>query len=389
MNQKPLVVLLDLDGTLVGRVTSVLSEYDIYKTIAPAKSSSRSSKAVGNAPVAPNVPKHIRESIISRLRYGIIRPHVIDFCRGVAEMGAGIELFVFTASENTWANFFVPCVESALGIRFNRPIFTRNHCVMKQLPTPNGSTIGGANAKNKSSEAQVFYGGVSILKSIVKLRPMIVRSLRSRYPELRAPGDLVDRVILLDNTPHVMADPRESARLVVCPTYDYVYVYDVLAHLPVDVLHSGFRQLVPILQRNGMFPTGLWLSLPGASAPSRPASAPHSSHSASPSAHDAPRRIETYSSFAAVYYRRLARLLDAAAEPNEIALGSRGDRGHRDKRHGDRFFLHLLHALRMLLSRRLSEDCFDDAGMAELSATLAASEPRHARESKPRRMAIR
>lgn len=367
MNQKPLVVLLDLDGTLAGRVTSVLCEYEIYKTVTVSKKSN-----------SFNVPKHIRESMISRLRYGIIRPHVIDFCRGVAEMGSGIELFVFTASENTWANFFVPCVEAALGVRFNRPIFTRNHCVVKQLPAAapahSHAPMNGGMTKKKdrapSGQAPVYYGGVSLLKSITKLRPLIARALRGRYPGLRAPGDLIDRVILVDNTPHVMSDPRESARLVVCPTYDYAYVYDVIAHLPVDVLHSGFAQLVPVLQRNGMFPTGTWLSLPGSGSVSGAMSGAMSGPTDQRPSNEV-RRIETYSSFAAVYYRRLARLLDAAAEPNEIALGRKnipkGSKG------GDRFFLHLLHALRMLMSRRSAENCFDDAGVAELSNSIRQS----------------
>ena len=319
-DQKPLVVLLDLDGTLAGRVTSVLCEYDVYKSMGKPR----------------GMPKHVRDSIVSRLRYGIIRPYVIDFCRGVADMGAGIELFVFTASENTWANFFIPCMESALGVRFNRPIFTRNHCIINQIPMPSGGG-GLPEGRKKKSDASVpmFMGGVSVLKSISKLRPLIVRSLRGRYPGVRSPEDLVDRVILVDNTPHVMVDSRESKRLVVCPTYDYTYVYDVLAHLPVDVLHAHFVQLVPVLQRNGMFPTGL--------------------HGSGDSSVQGQRRIDTYSSFSAVYYRRLARLLDASAEIN----------ARNPNR--DRFFLHLLHALRMLVTRRSSENCFDDSGVAELS----------------------
>jgi hypothetical protein len=321
-DQKPLVVLLDLDGTLAGRVTSVLCEYDVYKSMS----------LLGRP---RGMPKHIRDSIVSRLRYGIIRPYVFDFCRGVADMGVGIELFVFTASENTWANFFVPCMESALGVRFNRPIFTRNHCVINQIPVPSGGG-GGAPPEGRKHQKSVFMGGgVSVLKSISKLRPLIARALRGRYPGLRSPEDLVDRVILVDNTPHVMVDPRESKRLVVCPTYDYTYVYDVLAHLPVDVLHAHFAKLVPVLQRNGMFPLGL--------------------HGSGDSSGQGQRRIDTYSSFSAVYYRRLARLLDASAEINERNPNR------------DRFFLHLLHAMRMLVAQRSPENCFDDSGVAELS----------------------
>ena len=339
--QKPLVVLLDLDGTLAGKVNSVLCEYEVHNSIG---SKGRSSK-------------NIRDAIVSRLRYGIIRPHVVDFCKGVADMGTGIELFVFTASENTWANFFVPCVESALGVRFNRPIFTRNHCVIKEYVTTMTSTSGGGG---KGGKGKMYGGGVNVLKSIVKLRPQIFRSLKGRYPGLQGPNDLVDRVILVDNTPQVMADPRESARLVVCPTYNYSYVYDVLAQLPVDVLHSDFSKTVPVLQRNGMFPTGTWLSA-GPLGPSGGQPWAGTRHS-SQSTNIPTRRIDTYSSFAAVYYRRLARLLDAAAEPNDVALGYKKQRSG-----GDRFFMDLLNALKSLLGRRFGDSCFDDSGVKELS----------------------
>ena len=353
--QKPLVILLDLDGTLAGKVTSVLCEYEVHKALAADLAHKEKEKG-------SKVSKQIRESIVSRLRYGIIRPHVVDFCRGTAEMGAGIELFVFTASENTWANFFVPCVEAALGFRFNRPIFTRNHCVIKQLPT----VIGGGSKKT------VMFGGVNVMKSITKLRPQIFRALKRKYPGLHGPNDLVDRVILVDNTPHVMADPRESSKLVVCPTYNYAYIYDVIAQLPVDVLHAYFSKLVPVLQRNGMFPTGTWLSLPGSAQPSTGATGATGVIAINNT--NNMRRIDTYNNFAAVYYRRLARLLDAAAEPNDAALWGLGHR--RNKTGGERFFLDLLNSLRTLVSQRYGENAFDDAGTATLSAIKSFSKSR-------------
>ena len=127
----PLVMLLDMDGTLVGKVGSVLCEYDLHRTLgaAAAPASAAASARPKTASVAsPTVHKGLRDAIVARLRYGIIRPHVLEFCRGATAI-PGVELYVYTASEAWWAAFFVPCIEAALGVRFNRPIFSRDHCV--------------------------------------------------------------------------------------------------------------------------------------------------------------------------------------------------------------------------------------------------------------------
>ena len=382
----PLVILLDLDGTVAGRVGAVLAEYEIHRALgAAAVASSASSRPggaaaprrprPGSAPQPPSswggagaelrgdansanltnvsssshsggVQKSLRDAIVSRLRYGIIRPHVLEFCQGMKSVGgtSGVELFVYTASEASWANFFVPCVESALGMRFNRPILTRDHCVRQ-----------GAD-------------GTSIRKTIDGLRPILLRSLRRRYPGLRTVGDLSGRVLLVDNTPDVMADPRENARLVVCPTYPYAYVYDVLCRVPVDSLHSLFSRLVPVLVRNGMFPNGPWTFYGDAAAAS--AARPPMSGVASPGAPGrggvVVRRLDSFGRFAAVYYRRLARLLEAAADPNDQALAR------------DRFFLRLLNAVHALVRSRPRPAgqpwlpaCFDDAGVRELNAATS------------------
>ena len=317
---KPLVVLLDLDGTMIGRVTSLLCEYELHKSIAVAAKHDKDPST--RAALAATVPKAVRDSIVARLGWGVIRPHLAKFCASTAASpqgnDAGVELFVYTASEATWASFIVPCVEASLGVRFNRPIFTRQNCVRS-------ATSGGFK------------------KSIRSLLPALVRALKRRYPSVAAPADLRDRVVLVDNTPDIMADPAEASHLVACPTYDYNCNYDVLSHVSVQAMHGGYRLLAPTLEARGLL---------------TPASS-SSSHST--------QSIDSHQRFAALYYRRLARALDQSLSSNLVALA------------GDSFFLHLNLALNALIRRSSAGNeagglpaCLGAAGVAELNRSIRA-----------------
>ena len=64
---------------------------------------------------------------------------------------------------------------------------------------------------------------------------------------LRSADMLKDRVLMVDNTPNVMIDSRESKLLVVCPSYEYTYAYDVLGHLSAADLHKNYRRIEALL----------------------------------------------------------------------------------------------------------------------------------------------
>jgi hypothetical protein len=237
----PLVFLLDLDGTLIGKVSAAVCEYDV-------------ARMAGRKEL-----RAFRESLVSRLRYGIIRPHVHAFCKQVAASGGRIQLFVYTASEASWAAFIVPCVEAALGFKFNRPLFTRSQCI---------------GPENK--------------KSIAKVRPAIFARLRKPFGLAHA-RELEGRIALVDNTADVLADPAEP--LVLCPTYAYTYTYDVLGRVDIDTLHRRFARMVPCLTRAGLFP---------------PVARPPAS----------------YQEFAALYYGRIAAVLSETLAANASALAN-------------------------------------------------------------------
>jgi hypothetical protein len=346
---QPVVILLDIDGTLLGKVGSILCEYDLHRTLGigraisekSSKSKSKSKSKTSTSSKGSFVGKAVRDTIVSRLRYGIIRPHVLEFCRG-AQAIPGVELYVYTASDPTWAAFVVPCVEEALGIRFNRPIFTRTHCIHVR------------SSKNPNT--------LLIRKSVDRILPLIIRSLKKtgKYGDLvthasalasvrtsrrsestrvaKMEMDLFsDRVILVDNTPDIMAYAKDADRLVVCPTYSYQYLYDVLTHMNVDVLHTSFQQIVPVLQRNGMYP------------------------STSMSHDHKTKRIDSFGRFAALYYRHLSLAFEASADGNDVSLAK------------DRFFLRLLNGLVALMRHRGKNAPFDPSGVRDLVRHITSS----------------
>lgn len=246
----PRVVLIDVDGTMVGRVGCAACQYDLLR-ITGASKGKRFAAA--------------KEDLVARLKHGIVRPHLDAFCRHAS--AAGVELFVYTASDPRWAAFIVPCIEAALGVKFNRPLFTRTHCTT-------GTGAGGA---------------LEYRKSIARVLPQVYSKLRSKHG-LRSAADLRDRVVLVDNTPNIVADPAEASRVIICPSYDYNYVFDVLSHLDVSVLHRRIPKISPVLVRYGLLP-------PGAPPPS-------------------------YQHLAQAYYERLARAIADSTHGNTAALGS-------------------------------------------------------------------
>ena len=301
-HRKPRVLLLDLDGTLIGRVGSLVCEHDIVRLVSATAASS--SGAAGGKKVkgrgAAAATRAYRESVVSRLRYGIIRPHFEAFCKSAAVAGGAIELFVYTASDTEWAGFLVPCVEAALGVRFNRPIFTRAQC----SPAPEHK------------------------KSVARVAPAVFRALKKKpayAAGLRNVRDLDGCVALVDNTPNVLASAAEAPRLLVCPTYAYQYVYDVLSNVGVDAMHRRFARLVPVLVRSGLFPADVNAAAVG-----------------------------SYQQFAALYYDRLARTLSETRAANVAALAH------------DRFWVRLLHALARCRD-------FSDESMRMLSRRLAST----------------
>lgn len=277
----PRVVLLDIDGTMIGKISPIACQYELLSTF---------SKKGGLAAA--------KTDIIQRLKYGIIRPHLDTFCK--AASSNGIELFIYTASEAKWAAFLVPCIEAAMNVKFNRPIFTRSHC------------------------KQVVSQGVVVdhEKSIEGILPSIFRTLKRSHTGLTNIKLLADRVVLVDNTANVLSDP---SRMILCPTYSYTYVFDVLNHMDINMLHRRIGRVSQIVSKFGLL---------------QPLAQP----------------FTNYQQFSQAYFERLSRAVSDASATNVVALQN------------DKFWQVLAHAINTSRARI----AFDAAGIASIHAYMAS-----------------
>lgn len=194
------ILFIDIDGTMVGNVAHLVCEWDLVNTFERTKA------------------RALKASIVDRLRFGILRPYLDQFLK---HLPAKTPVFVYTASDKVWAGFLVSCIEQALDFKFQRPIFSRVHC----------TSVDG-----------------EYKKSLRRVLPIARRSLGLR------PDDPSARGLLIDNTPSVL--PADEARdaLVVCPTYDFAYYYDVLGNLSASVVHAKFPRIIATLKKNKAFP---------------------------------------------------------------------------------------------------------------------------------------
>lgn len=207
----PRVLVLDLDGTMIGKIVPQVCEYEVLLQTHKHKL------------------KNMRADLVSRLRQGVVRPHLALLLSKIASGELDrVEVFVYTASDTKWANFLIPCLEEAVRFKFHRPLFTRKECV---------------------------YADDEHKKSLALVSPAIYRKLRTKYRSLRHPSMVTENAVLVDNNPTVLLHPGlEGRRMVKCPTYNVAYYYDVLGRVDLDLLHSRFRRLIPVLQHNALFP---------------------------------------------------------------------------------------------------------------------------------------
>lgn len=212
----PLVLFIDLDGTILGDISHLLAERDVVTVFCPG----------------PASMKALRASHVSRMRYGVVRPRLDSFLRRLEQCnkdatGRHIETFVYTASEPAWAAYVVGIIEIALGFRFNKPVFTRRNC-------------------------QAMANG-TFQKALTPLLPTVVSSLRRKGYGLTLAG-LEGRVALVDNNPTVIRSAVDRVRLITCPTYNFVQAFDVLRLVDIDVMQAKYELIAQLLASLGMYP---------------------------------------------------------------------------------------------------------------------------------------
>ena len=149
---KPLIIVLDMDGTIIGDIRPQLQLVELHKSL---KSQDKRVNVL-------NV-----KDFQSRLRSGIVRPHLSKFIKKLKEYNNNIEFFIYTASEKKWAHFLVPHIEKAVGVKFNRPIFTRDDCTPDYKKTVS-NIIGGILKSLKKKYGVLLYRQIIMRDSILE-----------------------------------------------------------------------------------------------------------------------------------------------------------------------------------------------------------------------------
>lgn len=211
----PFVIFIDLDGTIVGNVTNLVIEWELITQYNKSKQ------------------KEYKRVLIKKLRQGMLRDNLSDFCSMIQKHYHCVEFFIYTASESKWANFLVNCIEEATGLKFQRPILTRNNCIEK-------------NSDYK--------------KSIDHVMPIVMKKLKKVYPSLTKVSQFKNKTCLIDNN-DVMVE-KEKDRVIRCPTYDFIEFYDIFSRIGLESFEDDHdcSELARNITRYGLYPSSTKLS---------------------------------------------------------------------------------------------------------------------------------
>ena len=207
----PYVFVIDLDGTIVGRVDYQSQRYTLNSVL---RQSGYKSPKQEKIPAAYGVS--------SRL----VRPGLVNFMREIYTLyGSKAFFFVYTASERQWANQQIKWIEKTHGIKFARPLFTRDDCTIEP--------------------------GGNMRKSLNKIWPRIARTLSNGMTPKERMHVLENQTMIIDNN-SVYLDHTD--KLLLCPDYDYLYFENLIEAIPLNARkHPNVDRLILSFINQGLF----------------------------------------------------------------------------------------------------------------------------------------
>jgi hypothetical protein len=207
-SQTPTLIIIDLDGTIIGDITPQIISFELVKTLR------RSSL---------KYPFDVKD-FKQKLKSGLLRPHFESFIKGLNSTVPNVEFFVYTASEKIWAEFVIKNIESIIGFKFNRPIFSRNFCVSQDR---------------------------EYRKANQYVMPSISKCLKKKYGKVFDKKDLAKNMLIIDN--NNVYHLHDQRNLLICPTYNYRVPENVAGNIKQElfkansgVINNILRKYVPI-----------------------------------------------------------------------------------------------------------------------------------------------
>jgi hypothetical protein len=185
-----------MDGTLIGDSVIQLCRYELAISLGY---------------------KYDYKSIKEELENGLLRPYFESFIKMITIKYPNSEIFIYTAAEKRWASVMISFIEKYLGIKFNRPIFSREYCVVDSNTT---------------------------IKSINKVLPSVYKKLKRKY-NLESSEDLKKQIVLIDNNNVIRS--IDGYRFIKCPSYEHFVVCNIIENIPDDKIKQNLSIIVSIL----------------------------------------------------------------------------------------------------------------------------------------------
>jgi hypothetical protein len=209
---EPFVILLDLDNTIQGNVLPQLQEYNLIEFL-----NSKSSNDSGSDPKSKfkKITQSKQYIINDFINGNLLRPHFKRFIEKMRKRFLNVEFFVYTASENRWANYIVKILEAAIKVKINKKVFTRDDCIIDE----------------RSGK---------IMKSITHITPELFAILRNKYKLTKVNNKFEFKHIFLIDNNYVLYE-KESHYLIKCPDYNHSAIIDQLRCLKKEYIESNYQ----------------------------------------------------------------------------------------------------------------------------------------------------
>lgn len=210
----PIIFIFDLDATLIGNSKPIMDYYDLIQFIKKARISNKITIEQVSDLEFKSLPNWK-----TVLNPSIIRPHLQDFLQSLQTYFPNAEFFIYSAGEAEYVKNMTEFIEKNIGIRFNRPLFSRTDCVIDETD--------------------------HISKSIINEFPKIIHSLSSidKYSKLnleKYTDDILKHSVLFIDDRNNLWDKKE--KWLKCPPYNYK---------PIIQLNDTLLQLIrriPLIQ---------------------------------------------------------------------------------------------------------------------------------------------
>lgn len=188
----PVVVIFDVDGTLLGDVEPLLTFWHCMKDILHFDD--------------------VQARIKSCMMRGFIRPGLRELMNALTKKYQHVEFFIYSSGREEWLDIVIPCIEDILGVSFNRPFFGRSSCI-----------IG--------------------YKMIDLIALNILRVIKSKYRGNYSQDGIRNMTVIFDDNPQVFDDMHDFVRIIKCPTFKSRIHIDVVEELGEELCKSHFEHL--------------------------------------------------------------------------------------------------------------------------------------------------